>query len=201
MKYPHNLIEKKWQEKWREKKIFEAGEKSKKPKFYVLDMFPYPSGEGLHMGHAFVFSLGDIFARFKRMQGFNVLYPIGYDSLGLPAENAAIKKGIHPLKYTEKAIENFQKQQKAMGWSYDWSRMIKTSEPDFYKWDQWIFLKMLEKGIAYRKKAPVNYCSKCDTVLANEQVVNGSAGGMKTLKLKSSILSSGFLKSQIMLSL
>jgi len=166
-------IEKKWQKKWEEKKIFKVKKNSKKKKFYCLDMFPYPSGEGLHMGHAFVYTLGDIFARFKRLQGFNVLYPIGYDSLGLPAENAAIKIGMHPLKYTQKSIDNFMKQQKAMGWSYDWSRLIKTSDPSYYKWDQWIFLKMLEKGLAYRKKSAVNYCKKCDTVLANEQVVNG----------------------------
>lgn len=166
-------FEKKWQKKWEDAKIFEVSEKSKKKKYYVLDMFPYPSGEGLHMGHAFVYSLGDIFARFKRLQGFNVLYPIGYDSLGLPAENAAIKAGIHPEEYTTKSISNFMKQQKAMGWSYDWSRMLKSHDPEYYKWDQWIFLKMLEKGIAYRKKAPVNWCNKCQTVLANEQVVKG----------------------------
>jgi leucyl-tRNA synthetase len=168
-----NSIESKWKKKWEEKKIFHVKEKSNAKKFYVLDMFPYPSGAGLHMGHAFVFSLGDIFARFKRLQGFNVLYPMGYDSLGLPAENAAIKAGIHPSKYTEKSIKNFMKQQKAMGWSYDWARSLKTSDPEYYKWDQWIFLKMLEKGLAYRKEAPVNWCSKCKTVLANEQVING----------------------------
>ena len=173
MEYNFNTIEKKWQKKWEEKKIFEVKEDQKKKKFYVLDMFPYPSGAGLHMGHAFVFSLGDIFARFKRAQGYNVLYPIGYDALGLPAENAAIKETTHPEEYTKKSISNFIKQQKAMGWSYDWTRVVKTSSPDYYKWDQWIFLKMLEKGIAYRKKAPVNFCKKCDTVLANEQVVNG----------------------------
>ena len=172
MKYNFKTLEKKWQKKWEEKKIFEVKE-SKKKKFYVLDMFPYPSGDGLHIGHAFVFSLGDIFARFKRMNGFNVLYPIGYDSLGLPAENAAIKVGTHPEEYTKKSIKNFMKQQKAMGWSYDWLRMVKTSNKEYYKWDQWIFLKMLEKGIAYRKKAPVNWCSKCNTVLANEQVIQG----------------------------
>ncbi|MAG37792.1 leucine--tRNA ligase [Candidatus Pacearchaeota archaeon] len=166
-------IEKKWQKKWEEKKIFEVSEKSKKKKYYVLDMFPYPSGEGLHMGHAFVFSLGDIYARFKRLQGFNVLYPIGYDSLGLPAENAAIKAGEHPADYTKKSMKNFMKQQKAMGWSYDWSRVLWSHDPEFYKWDQWIFLKMLEKGIAYRKKAPVNFCEKCQSVLANEQVIDG----------------------------
>ena len=173
MAYNFNAIETKWQKLWEEKKLFEVKEKQGKKKFYVLDMFPYPSGAGLHIGHAFVFSLGDIFARFKRLKGYNVLYPIGYDSLGLPAENAAIKVGTHPKDYTKKSIANFMKQQKAMGWSYDWSRMIQTSDPEFYRWDQWIFLKMLEKGLAYRKKAPVNWCPKCDTVLANEQVHNG----------------------------
>ncbi len=170
--YNFKKIESKWQKKWEEKKIFQVKE-AKKKKFYVLDMFPYPSGEGLHMGHAFVYSLGDIFARFKRLQGHNVLYPMGYDSLGLPAENAAIKAGVHPEEYTRKSIANFMKQQKMMGWSYDWSRMVKSSDSKYYKWDQWIFLKMFEKGIAYKKKAPVNWCSKCDTVLANEQVVSG----------------------------
>jgi len=173
MEYNFGAIEKKWAKKWETAKVFVAKEEPKKKKFYCLDMFPYPSGEGLHIGHAFVFSLGDIFARFKRMQGFNVLYPIGYDSLGLPAENAAIKKRVAPSIYTEKSVVNFMKQQKAMGWSYDWSRWFKTSDPDFYRWDQWIFLKMFEKGLAYRKKSSVNWCSKCKTVLANEQVING----------------------------
>src|SRR3989338_3676531 len=151
-------IEKKWQKKWSDKDIFGVKEElslEKKPrkentkkKFYCLDMFPYPSGSGLHMGHAFVYTLGDIYARFKRMQGFNVLYPIGYDSLGLPAENAAIKEKTHPEEYTKKSISNFMLQQKAMGWSYDWSRLLKTSDSEFYKWDQWIFLKMYEKGLA-----------------------------------------------------
>jgi leucyl-tRNA synthetase len=172
MGYNFKKIETKWQKKWEQKKIFEVKE-SKKKKYYVLDMFPYPSGEGLHIGHAFVFSLGDIYARFKRLQGYNVLYPIGYDSLRLPAENAAIEAGEHPLKYTEKSMKNFMKQQKAMGWSYDWSRLVMSHNPEFYKWDQWIFLKMLDKGIAYRNKAPVNWCKKCKTVLANEQVVEG----------------------------
>ena len=186
-------IEKKWQKVWESKGVFEVKE-NKKKKFYVLDMFPYPSGEGLHIGHAFVFTLGDIFARFKRMQGYNVLYPIGYDSLGLPAENAAIKAGTHPTKYTEKSIANFMKQQKAMGWSYDWSRMVKTSDPSFYKWDQWIFLKMLEKGIAYRKKAPVNWCPKCQTVLANEQCVNGKCWRHEDTNVEIKHLEQWFLK-------
>ncbi len=172
-KVDFSVIEKKWQKEWEENKIFEVKEDPKKKKFYCLDMFPYPSGAGLHMGHAFTFSLGDIFARFKRMQGFNVLYPIGYDSLGLPAENAAIKVGTHPADYTKKSTENFMRQQKAMGWSYDWRRLVTTCDPSYYKWDQWIFLKMLEKGLAYRKKSAVNWCPKCETVLANEQVVNG----------------------------
>jgi leucyl-tRNA synthetase len=170
-KYDFKKIEKKWQKRWERKKAFEPKKKGKK--FYCLDMFPYPSGEGLHMGHAFVYTLGDIFARFKRLENKNVLYPIGYDSLGLPAENAAIKVGMHPEDYTNKAIKNFMKQQKAMGWSYHWGRKIKTSDPDYYKWDQWIFLKMLEKGLAYKRESAVNYCKKCQTVLANEQVKEG----------------------------
>ena len=173
MGYNFKSIEKKWQREWEKSKIFEVKEKKGAKKYYVLDMFPYPSGEGLHIGHAFVFSLGDIYARFKRLQDYNVLYPIGYDSLGLPAENAAIKAKEHPLSYTEKSIKNFMKQQKAMGWSYDWSRVVSSHDSEFYKWDQWIFLKMFEKGIAYRKKAPVNWCRKCETVLANEQVTDG----------------------------
>ncbi|MEK6830050.1 MAG: leucine--tRNA ligase [Nanoarchaeota archaeon] len=171
--YDFKKIEEKWQKQWEKKKIFRVKEDKRKKKFYVLDMFPYPSGEGLHMGHAFVFSLGDIFSRFKRLQGFNVLYPIGYDSFGLPAENAAIKNKEHPKIYTDRAIRNFALQQRAMGWSYDWNRSLRTSDPDYYRWDQWIILQMLKNGMVYRKKAPVNYCRKCDTVLANEQVENG----------------------------
>jgi len=186
-------LEKKWQEKWEKAKIFEVKE-NKKKKFYVLDMFPYPSGEGLHMGHSFTYSLGDIYARFKRLQGYNVLYPIGYDSLGLPAENAAIKAGEHPIDYTKKSMKNFMKQQKAMGWSYDWSRVVMSHDPEFYKWDQWIFLKMLEKGIAYRKKAPVNWCSKCETVLANEQVVNGKCWRHEDTNVEIKHLEQWFLK-------
>ncbi|UCD20556.1 MAG: leucine--tRNA ligase [archaeon] len=165
-------IEKKWQKRWEKAKVFEVKE-GKGKKYYVLEMFPYPSSVGLHMGHAFNYTLADILARFKRMQGFNVLYPIGYDSLGLPAENAAVKAKQHPKKYTEKAINNFIKQQKELGLSYDWSRLLMSHDPNYFKWDQWIFLKMFEKGLAYRKKAPVNWCPKCNTVLANEQVIQG----------------------------
>jgi len=165
-------IEKKWQNAWAKKKVFEVKE-SKRPKYYVLEQFPYPSGTGLHMGHAFVYTIGDIYARFKRLNGFNVMYPVGYDSFGLPAENAAIKAKSHPKKFTEDAIANFIKQQKTLGLSYDWSRMIETHKPEFYRWDQWIFLKMFEKGLAYKKESPVNWCPKCNTVLANEQVHDG----------------------------
>ncbi len=166
-------IEKKWQKKWEEKKIFEVNENSKKKKYYVLEMYPYPSSSGLHIGHAFNYILGDIRARFKIMQGFNVLHPMGFDSFGLPAENAAIKAKAHPKTFTEEAITSFIKQQKALGLTYDWSRMVETHKPDYYKWDQWIFLKMFEKGLAFKKTSAVNWCPKCNTVLANEQVHNG----------------------------
>ncbi|MBI2075625.1 MAG: leucine--tRNA ligase [Candidatus Aenigmarchaeota archaeon] len=164
-------IERKWQKAWARKKIFQP--KEKKKKFYNLEMFPYPSGSGLHMGHVRNYSLGDVFARFHRMKGFNVLYPMGYDSFGLPAENAAIKAGSHPKPYTEKSIKNFIRQQNLLGFSYDWSRMISTHKSEYYRWNQWVFLKMLESGLAYKKKASVNWCDSCKTVLANEQVVDG----------------------------
>jgi leucyl-tRNA synthetase len=168
-----SAIEKKWQKKWEEKKAFSVREDKKKKKYYVLEMFPYPSGSGLHVGHAFNYVIGDVFARFKKMQGFNVLHPMGYDALGLPAENAAVKVGTHPEDYTDKSTKRFMEQQKALGLSYDWSRVVYTCKPEYYTWDQWIFLKMLEKGLAYRKKSAVNWCPKCNTVLANEQVHNG----------------------------
>jgi len=186
-------IEKKWQKKWEKAECFKVSE-GKKKKFYVLEMFPYPSASGLHMGHAFNYTIGDIYSRFKRMQGYNVLYPMGYDSLGLPAENAAIKEKTHPKKYTEQAIENFIRQQKSLGLSYDWSRVIKTHEPEYYKWDQWIFLKMFEKGIAFRKKAPVNFCKKCNSVLANEQVHDGKCWRHKDTKVEIKQLEQWFLK-------
>ncbi len=166
-------IEEKWQKKWEDEKVFVSSNKSSKPRYYVLEMFPYPSGSGLHMGHAWNYTIGDILARFKIMNGFEVLHPMGYDSLGLPAENAAIKDGIHPEIYTEKAIKNYIRQQKSLGLTYDWSRVLKTSSSEYYKWDQWIFLKMFEKGLAYQKESSVNWCPSCKTVLANEQAQNG----------------------------
>src|SRR3989344_2279784 len=185
-------IEKKWQEKWEKKKVFEV--KEGKKKFYVLEMFPYPSSQGLHMGHAFNYTIGDIYARFKRMKDFNVLYPMGYDSFGLPAENAAIQAKIHPKKFTEKAIQNFIKQQKALGLSYDWNRIISTCEPEYYRWNQYFFLKFLEKGLVYRKKATVNFCRKCDTVLANEQVHNVRCWRHKDVDVETKQLEQWFIK-------
>lgn len=173
-------IENKWQDKWAKEKIFEANEVSKKPKYYVLEMFPYPSGSGLHMGHAWNYTIGDIFARFKLMQGFNVLHPMGYDALGLPAENAAIKVKEHPEDYTNKSIRNFIKQQKSLGLTYDWSRMVNTANPEYYKWDQWIFLKMFEKGLIYEKEAAVNWCNKCNTIISNEQAQGGACERCET---------------------
>ncbi|GBE19849.1 leucine--tRNA ligase subunit alpha [archaeon BMS3Abin17] len=172
MTYNFKAIETKWQKKWEEKKIFHVKE-GKKKKYYVLEMFPYPSSSGLHMGHALNYTIGDVYARFKRMQGFNVLYPMGFDALGLPAENAAIKAKSHPKKFTEIAIKNYIRQMKELGLSYDWDKSVSTMEPEYYKWNQFFFLKFLNKGLIYRKKAPVNWCSKCETVLANEQVHNG----------------------------
>ncbi len=165
-------IDKKWQEKWESEKVFEV-EDSGSDKFYVLEMYPYPSGSGLHMGHAFNYVIGDVLARYKTLKGFNVLHPMGYDSFGLPAENAAIKAGSPPREFTEEAIENFERQQKALGLSYDWSRKLMSHDPNYYKWNQWIFLKMYEKGLVYKRKAKVNWCLKCNSVLANEQVHNG----------------------------
>jgi len=170
--YNFKKIEKKWQKKWEEKGTFKISEDSGKKKFYLLEMFPYPSGE-LHMGHMRNYAIGDTVARFLRMKGFNVLYPMGYDALGLPAENAAIEKKIHPSFWTNRCIEMMKNQQKKMGLSYDWERLVITAEPEYYRWNQWIFLKFYEKGLAYRKKAPINWCPQCETVLANEQVVNG----------------------------
>lgn len=187
-------IEKKWQKKWEESGVFVSKEKKGTKKFYICEMYPYPSGYGLHMGHAFNYTIGDIQARLRRMQGFNVLYPMGFDSFGLPAENAAIKEKSHPKKFTEEAIKNYIRQMKELGLSYDWSRKVESHSPEYYKWDQWIFLKMLEKGLAYRKKAPVNFCSKCNTVLANEQVVNGRCWRHEDVEVEIRHLEQWFLK-------
>lgn len=169
----------KWQKKWDEDKVF-ATEKKDKPKYYVLEMYPYPSGK-LHMGHLRNYSIGDSLARFKRMKGFNVLYPMGYDSFGMPAENAAIKNKSHPKEWTEKTQGQMIEQQKSLGLSYDWDRMLTSFDPDYYKWNQWFFIQMYKKGLAYKKEAPINWCNKCQTVLANEQVVNGKCWRCETI--------------------
>ncbi len=189
-----NKIERKWQEEWEKNKIFEVKKDLNKKKFYCLEMFPYPSGSGLHMGHALNYTIGDIYARFKRMQGFNVLYPMGYDSFGLPAENAAIKAKKHPKIFTNASINNFIKQQKSLGLSYDWSRIISTCTPEYYKWNQYFFLKFLEKGLVYRKKAAVNWCPKCNTVLANEQVHDGKCWRHKDTDVEIKHLEQWFIK-------
>ncbi len=192
--YNFKAIEQKWQKKWEKARVFQVGENRKKKKFYALEMYAYPSGYGLHMGHAFNYTIGDVYARFKRMQGFNVLHPVGYDSFGLPAENAAIKEKSHPLVFTEKAIKNFIRQQKELGFGYDWSRILWSHDPDYYKWNQWIFLKMFEKGLAYRKKSSVNWCPKCQTVLANEQVHNGRCWRHADTEVEIRSLEQWFLK-------
>ena len=166
-------VSEKWTAKWETGGAFVANEDSKRPKAYVLEMFPYPSAAGLHMGHALNYTIGDIYTRFRRMQGCSVLYPMGYDAFGLPAENAAIKAGEHPAKYTRKSMANFVQQQKALGLSYDWQRMVVTCEPEYYKWNQLFFTKFFENGLVYRKKSAVNWCPECNTVLANEQVHQG----------------------------
>lgn len=187
-------VEEKWQKKWAKEKIFEVKENPKKKKFYVTEMYPYPSASGLHIGHAFNYTIGDIIARFKIMKGFNVLHPMGFDSFGLPAENAAIKNKSHPKKYTEEAIANFIRQQKALGLTYDWTRLVESHKKDYYKWDQWIFLKLFEKGLSFKKVASVNWCDKCNGVLANEQVHNGKCWVHKDTDVKIKHLNQWFLK-------
>ena len=170
--YNPQSIEAKWQKRWEDARVFETEVDPAKPKYYVLEMLPYPSGT-LHMGHMRNYAIGDVVARVKRMRGFNVLHPMGWDAFGLPAENAAIKNKTHPREWTNKNIAEFQRTLRRFGFSYDWRREISTCEPEYYKWNQWFFLRMLEKGLAYRKKSRVNWCPKCCTVLANEQVING----------------------------
>lgn len=172
MDFNHIEIEQKWQKEWEKEEVFKTSQRSDKEKYYVLTMFPYPSGT-IHVGHVKNYVIGDVVARYKRMQGYNVLHPFGYDAFGLPAENAAIKNNVNPEDWTFKNIENIRGQIKKIGISYDWDREIATCTEDYYKWTQWIFLKLFEKGLAYKKHAAVNWCPSCKTVLANEQVVNG----------------------------
>ena len=173
--YDHKTIESKWQLYWEENKTFRTEENSDRPKYYVLDMFPYPSGQGLHVGHPLGYIATDIVARFKRMNGFNVLHPMGWDAFGLPAEQHALETGTHPAKTTAANIENYRRQLKMLGFSFDWDREINTTDPDYYKWTQWIFLQLYKKGLAYQAKVPVNWCPKLGTVLANEEVIDGKS--------------------------
>ncbi|HUM56654.1 MAG TPA: leucine--tRNA ligase, partial [Bacillota bacterium] len=171
-KYDFSTIEAKWQKNWEDTDAFAVYEDETKEKYYVLEMFPYPSGK-LHMGHVRNYSIGDVVARFKTMNGFNVLHPMGYDAFGLPAENAAIKNKVEPARWTDDNIDEMTRQLKQMGISYDWNRTIATCRPDYYKWMQWIFIQFYNKGLAYKKENPVNWCPSCKTVLANEQVIDG----------------------------
>ena len=173
MKYDHKQVEKKWQDICDEKQCFQAENGSDKEKFYALVEFPYPSGQGLHVGHPRSYTALDIVARKKRMQGYNVLYPMGWDAFGLPTENFAIKNHVHPAEVTKKNIARFKSQLKSLGLSFDWSREINTTDPSYYKWTQWIFLQLFKKGLAYKKEMSVNWCTSCKCVLANEEVVNG----------------------------
>ncbi|HYY16577.1 MAG TPA: leucine--tRNA ligase, partial [Gammaproteobacteria bacterium] len=171
-RYPFQTIEPKWQQRWEDAQIFRVEERTGELKFYLLEMLPYPSGR-IHMGHVRNYSIGDVLTRFLRMRGLNVLHPMGWDAFGLPAENAAIENRIHPAKWTYANIAEMKAQLKRMGFSYDWTREIASCDPEYYRWNQWIFLKMWERGLAYRKKSLVNWCSTDQTVLANEQVEEG----------------------------
>lgn len=179
-KYDFHAIESKWQQAWEESGLYEVGEDSSRPKYYVLEMFPYPSGK-LHMGHVRNYSIGDVIARYQTMQGYNVLHPIGYDAFGLPAENAAIKQGVHPDSWTRSNMAEMRRQLETLGISYDWSREIATCVPEYYHWTQWLFLQLYKNGLAYKKKAAVNWCPSCATVLANEQVIEGACERCESL--------------------
>lgn len=185
--YEFKKIEKKWQEKWDDTGILYAQENSSKPKFYALVEFPYPSGQGLHVGHPRPYTALDIVSRKRRMQGYNVLFPMGWDAFGLPTENYAIKTGIHPKEVTKNNIKRFKSQLKSLGYSFDWSREIDTTDPDYYKWTQWIFIQLFKNGLAYKKEFPINFCTSCKVGLANEEVVNGvceRCGGEVVRKVK-----------------
>ncbi|HEX3372244.1 MAG TPA: leucine--tRNA ligase [Candidatus Acidoferrales bacterium] len=191
--YDPQAIEKKWQTRWNADHAFEADADPSKPKYYVLEMLPYPSGT-LHMGHMRNYTIGDVAARFRRMQGLHVIHPMGWDAFGMPAENAAIQRGIHPREWTLNNIESFKRVLHKFGFSYDWRREISTCEPEYYHWNQWFFLRMLEKGIAYRKRSRVNWCMKCATVLANEQVIDGCCWRHEDTPVEPKVIEQWFLR-------
>ncbi|MEE9234023.1 MAG: leucine--tRNA ligase, partial [Candidatus Acidoferrales bacterium] len=191
--YDHSTIEPKWQRLWEERRLFHAPRQDPRPKFYLLEMLPYPSGD-LHVGHMRNYTIGDAVARYKRMRGFNVFHPIGWDAFGLPAENAAIIHKTHPRTWTLSNIARMKEQLQRFGISYDWESEVSTCEPQYYRWNQWFFLKMLERGLAYRKKSRVNWCPECQTVLANEQVVEGCCWRHENIPVEQRELEQWFLK-------
>ena len=184
--YNHKVVEKKWQKYWAEHKTFKTGTDPNKPKYYVLDMFPYPSGKGLHVGHPEGYTATDIMARMKRAQGYNVLHPMGWDAFGLPAEQYALQTGNDPATFTDKNIARFKEQLQSLGFSYDWDRELKTTDPNYYKWTQWIFEQMYKKGLAYEAEVPVNWSPDLGTVVANEEVIDGKTerGGFPVYRRK-----------------
>src|SRR5438093_5508370 len=183
-RYPFSEVEPRWQRQWEADKTFRALDRSEKPKFYCLDFFPYPSGSGLHVGHLEGYTATDILCRYKRMKGFNVLHCMGWDAFGLPAEEYARKTGIHPAITTRENVGNFRRQMKRVGLSHDWDREISTTDPEYFRWTQWIFLKLYERGLAYVAEVPVNWCPELGTVLANEEVVDGKSevGGFPVVR-------------------
>ena len=186
--YNHVAIEKKWQAIWDEKETFKTGTDRTKPNYYALIEFPYPSGKGLHVGHPRPYTALDIVARKRRLEGFNVLFPMGWDAFGLPTENYAIKNKMHPAEVTKKNIVRFKEQCKSIGFSFDWSREVNTTDPNYFKWTQWIFLQLFKHGLAYKREMSINFCTSCKVGLANEEVVNGvceRCGGEVTRRMKS----------------
>ena len=175
MSYNHKEVEKKWQKYWAKNNTFNTHDDHEKPKFYALDMFPYPSGQGLHVGHPEGYTATDILSRFKRSQGFNVLHPMGWDAFGLPAEQYALDTGNDPAEFTQKNIETFRRQINSLGFSYDWNREVNTTDPEYYKWTQWIFTKLYEKGLAYEAEVAVNWVPELGTVISNEEVIDGKS--------------------------
>src|SRR3984885_13929279 len=191
--YDHNEIELKWHERWKDDSLYKAEENSAKPKYYVLEMLPFPSG-ALHIGHIRNYSIGDALARYMGMRGYNVLHPMGWDAFGLPAENAAMKNHRPPREWTLSNIEKMKRTHGRFAFSYDWDREVTTCEPEYYRWNQWFFLRMIERGLAYRKQALVNWCSECATVLANEQVVDGCCWRHEETPVEQRALEQWFLR-------